>query len=78
MTDMYIIPISKKFPKKYDWLFEEIPMVSGYAEAAYDGLLGCANSQKKPFVSDIRDDEAYRNANIGLYLKDVLINNMQL
>ena len=77
-TELYIDPINKRFPEKYYWLFDGIDMVCGYAELTYNGLVGGTNAQNKGFISNLNDKEAYQNANIGLFLKNVLIKNLQL
>ena len=68
-TELYAKPISQRFPNKYEWLFEGVNMVEAYADDAYTGLVGERNTPNK---------EACQKANIGLFLKNVMIQRLSL
>ena len=76
--ELYAKPISQRFPNKYEWLFEGVNMVEAYADDAYTGLVGERNTPNKGYISDINDKEACQKANIGLFLKNVMIQRLSL
>lgn len=77
-TELYAKPINKRFPNKYEWLFEGVDMVEAYADTTYSGLVGERNKPNKGYISDINDKEACQKANIGLFLKNVMIQRLSL